>query len=254
MNNETQPITVVFACPRCGTVYRVSQYRSPGAHFGVFNRVSCHAQIYAWSGDYDFLDWQVWASVSRRARRNKSRGPVGRLVAQDSHGDCEERASTRMVPIAKIRISCFVWGSSIVCPTLKGAGGSAPMAPPMEARPACECSVCRPRSRRPGSRGHLSDNPSANRQFRRLHPPARNGPAWVPTRTASSSTVVNAGLARRALRWAVLASIPTSRNASGSSARRVTATSRFAVTSASASAQCSALSLQADLSPPPARL
>ena len=103
----------------------------------------------------------------------------GRLVAQDSHGDCEERASTRMVPIAKIRISCFVWGSSIVCPTLKGAGGSAPMAPPMEARPACECSVCRPRSRRPGSRGHLSDNPSANRQFRRLHPPARNGPAWV---------------------------------------------------------------------------
>src|SRR5439155_14717575 len=90
------------------------------------------------------------------------------LVAQDSHGDCEERASTRMVPIAKIRISCFVWGSSIVCPTLKGAGGSAPMAPPMEARPACECSVCRPRSRRPGSRGHLTDNPSANRQFRRL--------------------------------------------------------------------------------------
>jgi len=179
MNNETQPITVVFACPRCGTVCRVSQYRGPGEHFGVFNRVSCHAQIYAWSGDYDFLDWQVWASVSRRARRNKSRGPVGRLVAQDSHGDCEERASTRMVPIAKIRISCFVWGSSIVCPTLKGAGGSAPMAPPMEARPACECSVCRPRSRRPGSRGHLSDNPSANRQFRRLHPPARNGPAWV---------------------------------------------------------------------------
>ena len=168
MNNETQPITVVFACPRCGTVCRVSQYRGPGEHFGVFNRVSCHAQIYAWSGDYDFLDWQVWASVSRRARRNKSRGPVGRLVAQDSHGDCEERASTRMVPIAKIRISCFVWGSSIVCPTLKGAGGSAPMAPPMEARPACECSVCRPRSRRPGSRGHLTDNPSANRQFRRL--------------------------------------------------------------------------------------
>ena len=65
---------------------------------------------------------------------------------------------------------------------------------------------------------------------------------------------LNAGLARRALRWAVLASIPTSRNASGSSARRVTATSRFAVTSASAPAPCSALSLQADLSPPPARL
>jgi predicted RNA-binding Zn-ribbon protein involved in translation (DUF1610 family) len=59
MNSATQPITVVFACPQCGSVYRASQYRGMGAHFGVFNCVSCHAQVYAWSGLYDFLDWQL---------------------------------------------------------------------------------------------------------------------------------------------------------------------------------------------------
>src|ERR1700730_595914 len=29
--------TVVFACPKCGTIYRATQRRGPGTHFGVFN-------------------------------------------------------------------------------------------------------------------------------------------------------------------------------------------------------------------------
>jgi hypothetical protein len=55
----SKPITVIFACPKCATVYRASQYRGTGTHFGVFNCVACHAQVYAWSGIHDFLDWQV---------------------------------------------------------------------------------------------------------------------------------------------------------------------------------------------------
>ena len=59
MNSTTWPITVVFACPECATVYRASQYRGVGTHFGVFNCVACHTQVYSWSDIYDFLDWQV---------------------------------------------------------------------------------------------------------------------------------------------------------------------------------------------------
>jgi DNA-directed RNA polymerase subunit RPC12/RpoP len=55
------PITVVFACPRCGTIYQAKQHRGPGTHFGVFKCVACKSQVYAWSGLYDFLDWQVGA-------------------------------------------------------------------------------------------------------------------------------------------------------------------------------------------------
>src|SRR5437870_5359193 len=33
MNSATQPITVMFACPKCATVYRASQYRGVGTHF-----------------------------------------------------------------------------------------------------------------------------------------------------------------------------------------------------------------------------
>jgi hypothetical protein len=57
--SASKPITVVFACPRCSTIYRASQYRGVGPHFGVFNCVACRAQVYAWSGIHDFLDWQV---------------------------------------------------------------------------------------------------------------------------------------------------------------------------------------------------
>jgi predicted RNA-binding Zn-ribbon protein involved in translation (DUF1610 family) len=62
MNRAMQPITVVFACPKCATVYRASQYRGVGTHFGAFNCVACHARVYAWQGLYDFLDWQVGLS------------------------------------------------------------------------------------------------------------------------------------------------------------------------------------------------
>jgi predicted RNA-binding Zn-ribbon protein involved in translation (DUF1610 family) len=59
MNSATQPITVIFACPRCGTVYRASQYRGVGTQFGIFNCLACHTQVYAWNGAYDFSDWKV---------------------------------------------------------------------------------------------------------------------------------------------------------------------------------------------------
>jgi hypothetical protein len=53
------PVTVVFTCPKCGTIYQAKQHRGPGTHFGVSNCVACKGQVYAWSGLYDFLDWQV---------------------------------------------------------------------------------------------------------------------------------------------------------------------------------------------------
>jgi hypothetical protein len=59
MNNATQPITVIFGCLKCGTIYQAKQHRGPGTHFGAFNCVACHSQVYAWSGLYDFMDWKV---------------------------------------------------------------------------------------------------------------------------------------------------------------------------------------------------
>jgi predicted RNA-binding Zn-ribbon protein involved in translation (DUF1610 family) len=51
--------TVVFACPNCGAIYQAAQHRVPDRCFGVFNCLACHAQVYAWHGAYDFLDWKV---------------------------------------------------------------------------------------------------------------------------------------------------------------------------------------------------
>jgi hypothetical protein len=67
MNSATQQAIVVFACPKCGTIYRATQRRGPGTHFGVFNCIACHAQVYAWSGLYDFLDWKVGFPSARAA-------------------------------------------------------------------------------------------------------------------------------------------------------------------------------------------
>jgi len=62
MNSATQQTTVVFACPRCGAIYRATQHRGQGTHFGVFNCVASKTQVYAWSGLYDFLNWKVGIS------------------------------------------------------------------------------------------------------------------------------------------------------------------------------------------------
>ena len=68
--------TVVFACLKCGTIYQALQRRGPGTHFGVFNCITCHTEVYAWNGLYDFLDWQVgfslWAAEAEAAPRKKS--------------------------------------------------------------------------------------------------------------------------------------------------------------------------------------
>ncbi len=53
------PATIVFACPSCGAIYHATQHRGVDTHFGVFNCLACHAQVYAWHGPYDFLDWKV---------------------------------------------------------------------------------------------------------------------------------------------------------------------------------------------------
>jgi hypothetical protein len=51
--------TIVFACLNCGAIYNATQHRGVNRHFGVFNCLACHTQVYAWHGAYDFLDWKV---------------------------------------------------------------------------------------------------------------------------------------------------------------------------------------------------
>jgi hypothetical protein len=58
-------ITVHFACPKCGMNYRAVQTRSPESS-GRFKCIDCHAEVFAWSGAYDYVAWKpVWATTEK---------------------------------------------------------------------------------------------------------------------------------------------------------------------------------------------
>jgi hypothetical protein len=58
-------ITVHFSCPKCGVIYRAVQTRSRVSS-GRFDCLDCFAEVYAWSGSYDYAAWKpVWATTEK---------------------------------------------------------------------------------------------------------------------------------------------------------------------------------------------
>ena len=45
----------LFACPNCLAVYVASQEQRPG--FGSFDCWDCNKEIFVWSGNYHFTNW-----------------------------------------------------------------------------------------------------------------------------------------------------------------------------------------------------
>jgi hypothetical protein len=61
--------TVHFACHKCGVIYRAVQTRCH-ASSGRFDCLDCFAEVYAWSGSYDYVGWKpVWATAERPTSR-----------------------------------------------------------------------------------------------------------------------------------------------------------------------------------------
>jgi hypothetical protein len=58
MSNGTQ-ITAYFACPKCGLGFKTTQEQVGEKRTGHFDCTDCRAQVHAWSGIYDFTDWQA---------------------------------------------------------------------------------------------------------------------------------------------------------------------------------------------------
>jgi predicted RNA-binding Zn-ribbon protein involved in translation (DUF1610 family) len=56
--------TVIFRCPKCGLLYQAVQERRSETSAGRFDCTVCLAEIYAWSGDYDYNVWKNLASAS----------------------------------------------------------------------------------------------------------------------------------------------------------------------------------------------
>jgi hypothetical protein len=50
-------ITVHFACPKCGMSYTAVQTRSRVSG-GRFDCLDCFAEVYSWSGIYDYAAWK----------------------------------------------------------------------------------------------------------------------------------------------------------------------------------------------------
>jgi hypothetical protein len=50
--------TVLFSCPRCGLGYQAMQERVSDTTAGQFDCTGCAAEVYAWSGFYDYVVWK----------------------------------------------------------------------------------------------------------------------------------------------------------------------------------------------------
>jgi hypothetical protein len=60
MNNHRSTV-VIFACHKCGQPYRTTQQRFPYERPGRFDCIKCNAQVHAWRGFFDFMDWNAIA-------------------------------------------------------------------------------------------------------------------------------------------------------------------------------------------------
>jgi hypothetical protein len=48
-----------FSCPNCALPYAATREQHPTRHSGSFRCEVCGGKVHAWSGNYDFFDWQV---------------------------------------------------------------------------------------------------------------------------------------------------------------------------------------------------
>ena len=48
-----------FSCPGCALPYSVTKEEQPTKRSGSFACEVCGSLVHAWSGNYDFFDWQV---------------------------------------------------------------------------------------------------------------------------------------------------------------------------------------------------
>lgn len=58
--NHLQFVKVIFACPLCTSAYRAVQ--RPYFGFGSFDCWDCGVEIYRWSGNYVYTDWDQIAT------------------------------------------------------------------------------------------------------------------------------------------------------------------------------------------------
>jgi len=54
------PISVIFVCPKCASVYVATQERRRDKLAGQFDCTTCGAVVHAWSGAYDYPDWRIF--------------------------------------------------------------------------------------------------------------------------------------------------------------------------------------------------
>jgi hypothetical protein len=62
-------IGVMFTCPNpeCGMHYSAIREQHPDLHSGSFNCEDCSAEVYRWSGVYDFYDWKPITMMAPRS-------------------------------------------------------------------------------------------------------------------------------------------------------------------------------------------
>ena len=53
-------IGVIFACPKCSSLYVAMQERRPDRIAGRFDCTDCGVMIHAWSGAYDYPIWRIY--------------------------------------------------------------------------------------------------------------------------------------------------------------------------------------------------
>jgi peptide subunit release factor 1 (eRF1) len=58
MPDRLRSTAVIFACPKCGQAYRATQQRFPYERPGRFDCIKCNAEVHAWRGFFDFVDWR----------------------------------------------------------------------------------------------------------------------------------------------------------------------------------------------------
>jgi hypothetical protein len=72
----TTSITVIFVCSNCAAGYQATQKRRAEGSRGSFQCQVCQTEIYAWSGSYAYLDWEVIETMLKpRGSTSCSPGP-----------------------------------------------------------------------------------------------------------------------------------------------------------------------------------
>jgi predicted RNA-binding Zn-ribbon protein involved in translation (DUF1610 family) len=77
------PIGVVFACPKCTSLYVAMQERRREKVTGRFDCTDCGAMVHAWSGVYNYPGWRLTSqSAFRETALNGFLRPVPAVKRQ----------------------------------------------------------------------------------------------------------------------------------------------------------------------------